>query len=309
MLARHRVQIDFDYHEGALIGLLNQPTPNDDPNITTNLALNVGDVRIKVDGVTQVLIERKRVDDFYSSISGNRFREQRARMIQTRKRKPWLNLIYIFEGDIRSLHFPPGGRMTAQYLEQVQRELAYKYKIHVVLVRDHVATLAYIGHIQACFAKYGSPEEVLDGVTDADGTQVGRKRGINPKEFMRAVLTQISGVSAAKSLLIVNKYHNLPNLIHAYQRLENARDRELMLRDLKASEEARRFGPKLSAKVYNHVFGLQEEEKEDDAGIVVPQEEEAPDPAPAPHRQRAKKKQAVIMKRGKKMMLGAPKTR
>ena len=308
----HEVQIDIDSREAALIGLVRQLYPEGDANISTNLSLNVADVRIRVDGATQLLIERKTVADLYSSLCDNRFREQRARLVQLRKRKPWINLMYIFEGNVRTFNYG-NGRITAQYLEQIQRELAYKYRIHTVFVADTVATLRYVGQVQECFRKYGSPESVLDGITDADGTQVGRKRGIGPREFMRAVLTQISGVSSAKAQLIVERYHNLPNLLHAYQRLQNVRDRERLLSGLRASEEARAFGPKLSAKVYNHIFGVESEaERADDNAGIVDEEAVAAAPVAEPlpeekkKRKKSPKKQSVIMKRGARMSYGRP---
>lgn len=292
-MPQHEVKIAVDSREAALIELVNKLYPSGSANITTNEALPVGDIRFVVDGQTVLLIERKAAADLYSSLCDTRFREQRARLIQARKENPQLNLMYIFEGDVRKLRYRPDSRIKPQYLEQIQRELPYKYKIHTTFVQDVVETMRYIGHIETCFAKYGSPESVLGEVSAADGNQVGAKRAITPREFMRSALTHISGVSSKKAQAVVDKHHDLPTLFATYKRLNTEKERERLLEDLKVFGSDKRFGQALSKRVYQHLFGIAVESQ--------------PDAAP----QLAKKKrtkplgQSVIMKRGRKMGYGS----
>jgi len=338
MPPKHTVQIYIDSREAALIAILAALYPEGSADIITNKQLPVGDIRVCVDDVTVLLIERKTAADLFSSLCDTRFREQRARLIQLRKRKPWINLMYIFEGDVNALPYRAGGKITPQYLRLIQRELPYKYKIHTTFVESTTETIRYLGHIQECFVKGGAPDDVLNGVTDADGNQVGRKREIGPREFMRAVLTQIPGVSADKALVIVEKYHTLPLFIQTYQKIKRVKMRKLLLQELRVPGQEHRFGPKLSTKIYEHIFGLAADgvaEDEDvepvnqQPAVPLPQARpnSAPSPAPSPlpprpapvprsretppapktppKKKRTKPlKQAVIMKRGARMSYG-----
>lgn len=107
------MQITVDYRESKIISLLKNT------GLEFNTAnLVIGDVELKHED-SVVLIERKTLDDYSSSIIDGRFREQKSRLMQS-----GATVIYIIEGQHKSNHGIPlsslySSMFSMQYRDKV----------------------------------------------------------------------------------------------------------------------------------------------------------------------------------------------
>jgi ERCC4-type nuclease len=276
----YHVELRIDAHEHSIIPIFKVAYPNGHPDIDWSKNLVLGDFQILVDGVTAIAIERKDAGDFRSSVAepGQRFRKQRSNMILTRKKQPSLLLMYIFEGNVNDLFYNPGTRFTAAHLQQLQVELSTKYGILTHHMNDYSETARFICQIVECYKKNGAPSSVIAAVKPLDVEGLGRKKlapepepeveegdveefanpRYSPQAFFRIALESIYGMTPIKAQLVMELYHNFPNMCNAYSRLSSDARRFNFLAKLKAPGESRFFGPVLSKRIYACVIGMEE---------------------------------------------------
>lgn len=327
----HRVQVLIDAREHALKLVLQRMFPQGHPQMDWTQNLPYGDINFVVDGRLVQIIERKEASDFRSSVSGGhqipdadrplqqagadfthqkplRFWTQRNAMIMQRKLDPELSLTYVFEGSVFNLHYPPNAQWTAVKLSQLQKQLWYKYQIATHYVQDVTETALLIGEIYDTYAKHGAPADCIANV-DAEGTAAmgTRKKApasgageapslqLTPQQFLGRALVNVHGMTPDKAAVVVQHYQSMSGLISVYNRYVGDEQRRLLLADLKVSETAKRFGPKLSARVYASMyFGPQPAGTQPEAAPKAGGKRTArPAGESAPKRQRQKKKPPV----------------
>jgi len=255
------IRIYVDSREPVLTELIKAIYPDlSESNFVLGVPLPTGDVRIDIDSCPVLLAERKEIHDFVGSLANNHLREQRARMLEDRKAHPQLILMFIVEGSFDSVDWSKRVKLTREHCEQVCRELVYKYNIHVVFRADQIDTLRYLGFIEQCYTKYGSPTSVIDNVSYLDNYYVGRKRALQQAEFSYMSLTLVEGVSADIAKSIMEVHATLPALIAAYEAQESYEACETLLQDITHGESGRRIGPALSRRIYHYLFNVQTEE-------------------------------------------------
>jgi ERCC4-type nuclease len=270
-------ELRIDAREHRIIDVYKRAYPDGDPNIDWSKNLALGDIQILIDGVTVVVAERKEANDFRSSVAGpgQRYRKQRAAMILARKKQPSLLLMYIFEGSVFDLHYNEGTKITPAHLKQLQTELSIKYGILTHYFNDYTDTVRFLCEMIECYKKNGSPASVLDAVKDLDLEGFGRKKlaaeveeegdvedttspRYSPQAFFRISLENIYGMTPTKAQLVMEHFHNFPNMINVYNRIPREERRFSLLAKLKAPGDSRRFGPQLSKRIYACVVGLEE---------------------------------------------------
>ncbi len=290
------MKILIDARELDLIAMFGRVYPGGNPEIDSSQNLQYGDVQIWVDGKMSVMIERKRADDFRSSVTGHkdpnvnpeapktptpaqqaypkreikRFWDQRNNMIIQRRENPGLVIMYVFEGSVHDLYYGPKVEWTAIKLDKLQKELVRKYGIPTEYGHNISDTVRSIGHLRDIAFKHGSIEQCCSVATKERIAGSGVRKTVSgvedrqmmPTQFLGRALVTIHGVTPDKAEVIVRRYHTLPNLLRCYKRLRTEKERKHMLADLKLSDEANRFGPKLSERIYKTVY--------------VPEHEEAP---------------------------------
>lgn len=270
----YNVQIRIDSREHALVDYCKRAWPNGTDIVDWSHQLRYGDIQVSVgvgDGplTTDLIIERKAAGDFQASVSGKdqRFRKQRSHLIIQRRKYPGVQIMYLLEGDVRELYYEKDTKFTVDYLLDRQDDLTDKYGIPVRFTGDIKGTVRYIIKLHARAKKYGSIDQICARVREDETDALGQPKyrpdvekaaeaAITPRKFLQHMLVGIWGMTANKALCVVNKYHTLENLIHCYRRLPHERDRENMLRYLKASGDTKRLGPALSKRVYACLIGL-----------------------------------------------------
>jgi ERCC4-type nuclease len=253
---QHKVQIYIDAKEPQLPQLAKALySEKEESPFVLGKALPIGDIEVHVNRKRVLLIERKHVSDFVSSLStGNHFREQRARMLDERRGDPQLILMFIMEGSFDSVNWNLRTKLQRSYCEQICHELVYKYNIHVVWTKDQLGIIEYLGRVEKCYLKYGSPEKCINGTTYLNTYYVGRKRALKREEFPYMALTLIEGVSLRMAKAISTIYSTLPELLAAYEKLPSKEQRTDMLKDIQYSDQMRRIGPAMSKKIYRFLF-------------------------------------------------------
>jgi len=251
----HEVEIYIDAKEPVLPDIVRALYEDlSESNFKLGSALPTGDIRVDVDGAPCLLIERKEVHDFVSSLgTGNHFREQRARMLEDRERHPQLILMVLMEGSFDNVDWSKRAKLTRDYCEGICRDLVYKYNIHVVWSKDQLGIIRYLGHVEKCYKKYGSPASVIEDTDYLDNFYVGRKRALRQEEYSYMALTLIEGVSTEIAKAIMNVHKSLPRLLSAYGMCYQ-HQAEVLLQNITHGEAERRIGPVLSKRVYNFLF-------------------------------------------------------
>lgn len=254
----HKVTIYIDHREATLrqlVAAAYADAPNE--NIIDNVALPVGDIRIDCDGHPCMLIERKEVSDFLSSLYDGRFREQRSRLIDARKENPNLILMFAFEGSLDAIPPQRFGRFSREYVRSMAEDLPRKYNIHERWLASPAALLVYVGHVERCYRKYGAPVNIIADDKITDSFHVGKKREIDPKGYALLALSLIRGVSTGIAEVIVAEYSTIADLVRAYSKIrdkDSDKKRKLMLADLKHGKAQRRVGKAVSTRIYEHLY-------------------------------------------------------
>ena len=252
----HDVKVYIDAKEPMLPDIVRALYPDlSESNYELGTPLPTGDIRVDVDGSPCLLIERKEVHDFVSSLgTGNHFREQRARMLEDREEHPRLILMVIMEGSFDSVDWTKRVKLTRDYCESICRDLVYKYNIHVVWAKNQIGIIQYLGYVEECYKKYGSPADVIGSTEYLDSFYVGRKRALKQDEYSYMALTLIEGVSTEIAKSIITVHGTLPDIARAYYRLSSTKHREALLQDITHGESERRIGPILSKRIYDFLF-------------------------------------------------------
>jgi len=209
--------ITIDNREGKIITELET-----NPVFSYNKAnLDIGDFRIILDK-TQILIERKTVDDLISSIKDGRYKEQKCRLINEQKNN--VKVIYLIEGDIwKTKKFKP------DTLFSVIVNTMIRDNIFVYVSKDVAHTILFIHKIYKQLDKNRDAFIHADVVATPDGCDVegdtpedtsyaqyikpNKKSNITPKICFINQLRQIPGVSYTIAIVLADKYETMKNLV------------------------------------------------------------------------------------------------
>lgn len=205
--------------------------------------LDVGDIQIwRCDNEGQktlvALIERKTVQDFYSSIRDGRYAEQKVRF---RTLAAPMKL-YLIEGDVYNSEYR--GKFPADYLLQRLIRLQFMYKIAIVQTPTILRTAEYVlllirklsNHSLVC------KEEDEDSVEEESSSykesiSIVKKENMTPATVYYLQLKQIPGFASTSVNAIVSVY---PNILALLQGLQTA---PAMVASIKINEK-RQLGMK-----------------------------------------------------------------
>ncbi len=265
----HEVRIRVDKNEHTIINWCKRAWPHGTNLIDWSHPLRYGDIQIMVDGMTDLVIERKAPEDFRSSVASKdqRFRRQRANLILLQRKYPGVRVMYLLEGDLRELCYDPNDKFSLKYLLDRQEELSSKYGIPIHREPDVAASVMFIIRLWTRATKHGSIERVCAKVREDETNALGQEKfrpdveeraekGENPRKFLQKTLVGLYGMTVDKALCIVNRYHTLENMLHCYRRLKVEKQRCNMLAKLRPNKESKRIGPVLSKRVYACLIGL-----------------------------------------------------
>lgn len=224
--------ITIDYRESKMIEY-SKKTPTFKLKFEVE-TLAVGDIRLECNG-SIVLIERKTLPDLWSSISSNRYDDQRQRLLDT-----GAIVVYIIEGDLKTI---PEKYYKMTHGMIMNNQIYYNIK---VLVGVSVKTTWY--YIESLYKKMpfnvNNAAQILKSPLSKSDLVHGN--------FSNHQLMLIKGVSFNTTKVILEVHGSFTDLIKVYLKLDRT-DGEQLLKDIKISD-SRKLGAVLSKRIYTSLF-------------------------------------------------------
>lgn len=261
-------------------------------NIVYNVEnLDLGDILIKKDEKVVLIIERKTLQDLYSSINDGRYKEQKIRLKNNYNSKQILYIIEdcnvkfiknkfsnfesiingaiinsIFRDDIKLIRTKSVDE-TILYIKTLMK----KVKNNIEFFEYHNASdnLKLKSEVSCNTSSNNSKDvKIIEiksnsvGNSYVDNIKIKKKENNNPKNCNIIMLCQVPGVSTKISKTIFDKYTNLSNLVLEYNKLETLKEKEILLKDYTYpinQNKTRKIGPVLSKRIYEYLFSLNNE--------------------------------------------------
>ena len=177
--------------------------------------LPLGDVIIcDENGNEKIIVERKSLNDLASSIKDGRYVEQSHRLTNNPIHNH--NIIYLIEGNLST--WTNRYKVQANTLYSAIFSLNYYKGFSVIKTHDITETAEYI--LRMCdklnrekkkVSYYESGEKIPKKYCEV--VKKVKKDNITPENIGEIILSQIPGVSAHTSQVIMNKYGSLYNLL------------------------------------------------------------------------------------------------
>ena len=237
--------------------------------------LDIGDFQVKVNDKLALIIERKTLADLAASIKDGRYKEQKARMKAVNI--PNHYKMYLIEGEVyaedsldkNTKFISCNGIAISTVLSSIVNTYL-RDGLSVYKTKNINASAKFLAKIFEKTPEFG--ENMLNNLqpssnneeVEMDDYMSGLK--LKKKENMTGIacyvsqLAQITGVSYNIAKAISEKFKSLIDLSLAYLGLDDDKDRELLLADIKItvgkSGKERRIGKVLSKRIYENVFGI-----------------------------------------------------
>lgn len=223
------MNVRIDIREQDLLRCINDLRTNmpqyKDLEISTE-ALPLGDVIISCNDEDRIIIERKSISDLLSSIKDGRYEEQSYRLNGSEHHNH--NIIYIIEGDIKKYN------KDKQTLYSAIFSLNHYKGFSVIRTMSIEETALFIcnstiklikGDLSNRKQYYQNGPNTQNGQNSATEQSVGtdkdyinvvkkvKKDNITPDNIYEIMLCQIPGISATTSIVIMEKFKTISNLI------------------------------------------------------------------------------------------------
>lgn len=225
--------------------------------------LDIGDIIFKKDDEIILLVERKTVDDLKASIIDGRNREQKARILGSGT--PNERILYIIEGNLdKSLENKSYGVPISVLLGSLINT-QYRDNIKVYKTSSIQETSVYLKKI---LQKFNTD---LDAYFNEDIYKINKndycetlnkKKKLNntPSVWFINQLVLIPQVTVKIASVITEQYKTINILCNEYDRTPEHLKTKL-LSDLLYpinNGKTRRIGDKVSARIYNYIYGIEE---------------------------------------------------
>lgn len=213
------MKIQVDVREKKLIPLLKALNNDYDYNIEIETQqLDLGDLIVCDDDNNELLIiERKTLADLASSIRDGRYSEQSYRLNKESLHNH--NIVYLIEGKMENYR-DKYTKIKSQTLYVTMGCIQYYKGFSVMRTRDILETAEYIIRFVDKMGREKKKKGYYNGGnqkgTEAYSGLVTRvkKSNITPENIGEIILNQIPGISKATSLVIMEHFGSLYNLLH-----------------------------------------------------------------------------------------------
>lgn len=216
--------------------------------------LDLGDFIFKYNDDIVCLIERKTISDLLASIKDGRYKEQKIRLlncgIETNK------IIYLIEGEKLSLWDLSDNVVLSCITSTLIRD-----NLKVFRTTNINETLNFLSRIYNRLIE--NPQNILPNPNDkivhvnyANTLKVQKKDNLTPQVCNILQLAQIPNISQNMASTILNKYGSIFNLCKAYESINDVKDREKMVSELKydiSNGKQRRIGLIASSRLYQYL--------------------------------------------------------
>ncbi len=205
------------------------------------------------------IIERKTYDDYASSITDKRLKNQAMRITQLKKADPNLIVMYLIEGASIS--------KDKKYRNGIDRNSIYSSIVNKVL-RDNFTifrssnpndTALILAKLYDKIPEHLDPskqEQTDERLEYLKTIKLAKKDNMTPENCYLCQLAQIPGMSIDTANIIAEVYPSFRNLVLAYEECSSLKQKQLMLAELQipiANDKTRRLGKVLSQRIYEFV--------------------------------------------------------
>jgi ERCC4-type nuclease len=181
--------LHIDYREDSLKASLSIPY--------VSATLDVGDIWVGVSGeVPALVLERKTVSDWESSLMDGRYREQRGRLLAF-SQETGARVAYILEGKYESTRRLSGG---GKAIMKLVSRMSLVHGIPVFHTLNVKETAQFVEAMQDYWQKEGATTFATESAPQraADGIKVVKKENLDdPRLFAIRCIAQVPGVSVA----------------------------------------------------------------------------------------------------------------
>lgn len=228
------MKLKVDYREKKLIKLLEVYIVQFNLNniIMTVESLDVGDLIICDDNDKEkLIIERKSLNDLASSIKDGRYVEQSLRLSHLSLHNH--NIIYLIEGNLST--WTNKYKVQANTLHSAIFSINYYKGFSVHKTNDITETAEYV--LRVCDklnrstkkVQYYLDGEINDNIKKTETNYVNvikkvKKDNITPENISEIILSQIPGISAKTSKVIIDKFGSLYQLLDALNKDQKCMD-------------------------------------------------------------------------------------
>tara|TARA_B100001093_G_C26713642_1_gene964612 strand:+ start:94 stop:918 length:825 start_codon:yes stop_codon:yes gene_type:complete len=217
------VILKIDNRERKLIALIKQKIEKDSLDISYVIdKLDLGDFIFEIDGKEKIIIERKSLNDLASSIMDNRYREQSMRLQNYNMHNH--NICYLIEGVLEEW-VSKIKRITPNTLLSSMFSLQFFKGFSIIRTTDRYDTAQTLISLYKKLCKEHDKDFFYNIEQNAGGklnssideyTNViskVKKNNITSGNIDRIVLSQVPGISAITSKMILEKYGSLFKLL------------------------------------------------------------------------------------------------
>lgn len=211
--------------------------------------------------VLPYIIERKRMDDFASSIRDGRFHEQKFRL----KNSKIQNLIYLIEhfGNNEHVGLPVPSLLQSAVNTQVHGDFQIKY------TNNHWESILYLKAMTNCLIRHykdklliSTAKEDIQRCSPHDATvgllkfkdfydDSSRNSGLTVRDVFIKQLLQLRTLSVERAMAIVNKYPTPRALLMAYDDCQSQEEGQLLLAAIPCGQLGRPLGVAISKIIYD----------------------------------------------------------
>lgn len=215
--------------------------------------LDLGDIVFKKDNKEILIVERKTINDLYSSIRDGRYKEQKIRLLENYNIN---QILYIIE-DTNNTY-----KLNKSIIMGAILNMTFRDKIKIVKTKNLNETLEHIILLKKkiektpeffCINNQNQNSESKTETQYLESIKISKKENMNPPLCSIIQLSQIPGVSKQAATIILQEHKSLANLILKYNTLTKE-ESIILLKDIKMKN--RKVGPVLSKRIYEYLFYL-----------------------------------------------------
>lgn len=223
---------------------------NNYDNITFD-NLSIGDIQINYNDETILLIERKTIKDFISSLKDKRYSEQKIRLKNNIDNS---KILYLLEGKISDYKGDKIDGISKKIITSTFISLLIKDNIKLYQTEDFKGTIEFISRIYKRLTE--KPDNLLmnNKIEKQDYSKyikVRKKDNITPNICYIAQLSQIPGISNKIATQISDKYNSIAILCQNYK--ENPGLLENFEYEIN-NDKKRKLGKKKNDTIFNFLF-------------------------------------------------------
>ena len=223
--------------------------------------LDLGDIQFKYQNQIIFIIERKTLQDLAESIKSGRYREQRARLLETIS--PSSRILYLIEGILPnkdSIHRIPYTTFLGSYINLLVRD-----NLKLIQTRDSQETIQFVELLYQKLKKLHPSSHLLQ-LSETSPTSISsfnnqdylqtvkpkKKDNLDPASCYILQLAQIPGISTNIASQIASHYPSFKQLYQCYEDSDSLAIQNITY--LTSTGKDIRVGPKRSQSIYNYLF-------------------------------------------------------